>query len=85
MRQRRLIRAQSVRQCVDVIGRDILSHSMLSTAKSPGHQLINSTEGTSKGIFSQVLQNCKPCLPGQYIINPNTDVCVQCPQGQSSS
>ncbi len=49
-----------------------------------GHQLVNSTDGTSKGEFSQVLQRCKPCLPGQYIIDPNIDVCEDCPVGALS-
>ncbi len=46
-----------------------------------GHQLINSTAGTSSGIFSSNLQQCRPCLPGQYIINPNSDDCQDCPPG----
>ena len=46
-----------------------------------GSQLINSTAGTSQGIFSNDLQQCKACLPGQYIINPDTDECQECPQG----
>ena len=46
-----------------------------------GHQLVNSIEGTSKGTFSQALQFCKPCLVGQYIVDPNMDVCVSCPSG----
>ena len=46
----------------------------------PGHQLVNSTDGTSKGVFSQALQSCKPCLPGQYIIDENY-VCEDCPLG----
>jgi hypothetical protein len=46
-----------------------------------GHQLVNSIDGTSKGKFSQVSQRCKPCLPGQYIIDPSTDECQPCPIG----
>ena len=46
-----------------------------------GYQLINSTAGTSQGIFSNDLQQCKACLPGQYIINPDIDTCQECPPG----
>jgi hypothetical protein len=46
-----------------------------------GFQLVNSTDGTSKGKFSSVLQQCKACLPGQYIIDPDTDACQPCPAG----
>jgi hypothetical protein len=46
-----------------------------------GFQLVNSTLGTSKGEFSNNLQQCKPCLPGEYIINPNMDSCQKCPPG----
>ena len=47
----------------------------------PGYQLINSTAGTSKGVFSSNLQQCRPCQPGQYIINPDSDDCKDCPLG----
>ena len=46
-----------------------------------GYQLVNSTDGTSKGTFSPDLQQCKACLPGQYIIDPDTDACQPCPPG----
>ena len=46
-----------------------------------GFQLVNSTDGTSKGTFSSVTQQCKACLSGQYIINPDTDSCQPCPPG----
>jgi hypothetical protein len=46
-----------------------------------GYQKINSTAGTSKGRFSSILQQCKVCLPEQYIVNPDTDSCQQCPPG----
>jgi hypothetical protein len=46
-----------------------------------GYQKINSTAGTSKGKFSSTSQQCKVCLPEQYIVNPDTDSCQQCPQG----
>ena len=46
-----------------------------------GYQKINSTAGTSKGKFSSILQQCKVCLPEQYIVNPDTDSCQQCPPG----
>ena len=43
-----------------------------------GFQLINTT---SNGVFSHRLQQCSRCLPDQYIVNPNSDVCQQCPTG----
>ena len=46
-----------------------------------GFQLINSTAGTSRGQFSSNQQQCKPCLPEQYIINPDVDACQDCPPG----
>ena len=46
-----------------------------------GFQLINSTAGTSQGAFSSDLQQCRACLSGQYIVNPNTDICEDCPPG----
>jgi hypothetical protein len=46
-----------------------------------GYQLVNSTQGTSRGTFAYALQHCKPCLVGQYIINPNMDECQHCPAG----
>ena len=46
-----------------------------------GFQLINSTAGTAKGLFSNVLQQCRSCLRGQYIIDPDSDVCQDCPAG----
>jgi hypothetical protein len=46
-----------------------------------GYQKINSTAGTSNGEFSSISQQCKVCLPEQYIVNPNTDSCQQCPPG----
>ena len=46
-----------------------------------GHQLINSTTGSSKGIFSSSQQECRACNQGKYIINPNTDECQPCPPG----
>ena len=61
-----------------------ISHGIYRLIKCPsGHQLINSTDGTSRGIFSNDIQNCKPCSPGQYIIDPNIDVCQNCPVGES--
>ena len=47
----------------------------------PGYQLINSTNGDSQGTFSNVLQQCRKCVAGKYIINPNTDECQSCPAG----
>ena len=49
-----------------------------------GTQLINSTNGTSQGQFSHDLQQCKKCLPWQYIINPNLDTCRNCTAGGRS-
>ncbi len=46
-----------------------------------GSQLVNSTSGTSRGTFSSDLQQCRACAPGQYIVDPNTDECQQCPPG----
>ena len=43
-----------------------------------GHQLVNST---GEGIFSQENQFCKACSLGQYIIDPNRDICQGCPKG----
>ena len=51
------------------------------TSCPAGFQLINSTAGTSKGQFSSDQQQCKACLPGQYIINPDVDACQDCPPG----
>ena len=48
-----------------------------------GYQLVNSSAGTSSGIFSPSSQQCKPCQPGQYIINPNRDECQMCPSGMN--
>ena len=46
-----------------------------------GYQLVNSTNGDSSGVFSNQNQQCVACLPGKYIVDPNTDVCTQCPKG----
>ena len=48
-----------------------------------GYQLINSTSGSSKGIFSNNLQQCRGCRLDQYIIDPNSDDCQACPAGNS--
>ena len=53
------------------------------TSCPAGYQLINSTAGTSQGVFSTDIQQCIACQPGKYIINPNTDVCQNCPPGIS--
>ena len=55
--------------------------SYILTGCPAGHQLVNSTVGTSRGAFSSDLQQCKACIRGQYIINPDTDVCQDCPPG----
>jgi hypothetical protein len=46
-----------------------------------GFQLVNSTNGNSRGTFSHDRQQCKPCLSGQYILNSNADECKYCPLG----
>ena len=48
-----------------------------------GTQLINSSDGTSKGSYSHDRQQCKLCLENQYILNPDTDLCQMCPPGLS--
>ena len=48
-----------------------------------GYQLINSTTQTSMGTFSYDQQQCRECLVGQYIINPDIDSCQNCPPGQA--
>lgn len=49
-----------------------------------GYQLVNSSSGSSSGVFSNALQQCQKCLPGKYIINPNHDQCRICPAGKSA-
>ena len=49
-----------------------------------GYRLVNSTAGTSSGIFSHDSQECVACLPGQYIV-PGGDVCQTCPAGNDES
>ena len=49
----------------------------------PGHQLINSTSGTSTGTFSNRDQQCRACLQGEYIIDPDTNECNPCPPGRA--
>ena len=47
-----------------------------------GHQLINSSDGTSTGQFSHDNQGCIECNKlTQYILNPDRDVCQRCPAG----
>ena len=59
-----------------------VSHGIYKLVSCPaGHQLINSSDGSSKGIFSQESQFCKPCMPGQYIIDPKNGICQDCPDG----
>ncbi len=45
-----------------------------------GYQLVNSLDGVN-GSFSHAAQNCRPCGHSQYILNPNTDTCHDCPVG----
>jgi hypothetical protein len=42
---------------------------------------VNSTEGTSSGVFSSEAQQCIACPFGKYIVRPNKDVCTKCPKG----
>ena len=51
------------------------------TSCPEGYALINSIDGTSKGVFSSDAQECKPCQTDQYILNPNNDTCQTCPPG----
>ena len=46
----------------------------------PGHQLINSTLGTSWGEFDHDSQQCKPCKENEYIID-YLHQCQSCPLG----
>ena len=48
-----------------------------------GTQLLNSTSGTSAGVFDAEIQECRPCTEGTYVINPNKDACQDCPAGAS--
>jgi hypothetical protein len=47
----------------------------------PGHQLINSTAGTSSGAFAHDLQQCRACPVEEYIVDPSADACTACPKG----
>jgi len=49
-----------------------------------GSQLINSSTGGSVGLFSNVLQQCRQCPSGKYIINPNMDECQGCSAGKNN-
>jgi hypothetical protein len=42
----------------------------------PGHSTM-----TKEKSGSVDLQECKPCVPGQYILFPDTDGCQKCPKG----
>ena len=58
------------------------TNSMYVLRRCPlGYRLVNSTDGTSTGIFSHDLQQCIACLPGQYI-RPYSDICQTCPTGK---
>ena len=45
------------------------------------YQLINSSDGTSRGKFSHDVQQCKPCSSTEYIVDPNIGACNPCPKG----
>lgn len=65
------------------VGGWIESDQMYILVNCPqGYQLINSS---GDGKFSHGLQECKRCLPGQYIVNPNKDSCNECPEGSLNS
>ena len=52
---------------------------VLKTCPS-GYTLKNSTDGTSKGTFSDIIQECRLCPHAMYIINSQDD-CQTCPPG----
>ena len=54
------------------------------TSCPAGYQLINSSDGSSRGQFSNAFQMCRKCREGEYIIDPNTNECQNCPPGVSS-
>lgn len=60
--------------------RDVFGMYVLTSCPA-GYQLINSTIGTSQGVFSSTQQQCRKCNAGDYIIDPNTDTCQKCPSG----
>ena len=73
-------------QCLG--GRDVLFSVGNWSDLGDYYKLISCPEGYSRSIsdnvgsFSQEDQVCSKCLdPIQYIINPNQDVCQQCPEG----
>ena len=62
------------------VGTWIASFQMYLLVDCPsGYQLVNTS---ADGRFSHALQECKPCLPGEYIIRPNVDSCQTCPAGK---
>lgn len=62
-------------------GRDDLEMFYVTSCPA-GHMLVNSTVGTSSGVFDHDVQQCKPCATdSEYVINPNTDICQPCPIG----
>lgn len=64
--------------CFHILAQSLTTNVILI----PGHTLINSTTGTSKGTFSAEIQKCEPCgTQTQFILNPNTDTCQPCPAG----
>ena len=57
------------------------SRSMYILESCPeGHQLINSTEGTSYGLFSHDIQQCRLCRDNQYLVDQR-ESCQICPTG----
>lgn len=45
-----------------------------------GHALVNSTDGTSRGVFSHDAQTCRECVVGlEYNLDPNRHPCHPCP------
>ena len=44
-----------------------------------GSVMVNSTQ--IGGQFAQAVQQCSPCGPGRYIVDPLHGPCVKCPDG----
>ncbi len=50
---------------------DPITGQYVLTSCPPGHSRVS----------NEFSQECKACLPGQYILNPDTDDCMACPRG----
>lgn len=51
---------------------------MLLRSCPPGTVLINTTQS---GKFDATVQECSPCGPGRYVVDPMTGPCLKCPEG----